>query len=845
MGVDKQIKESKGSITVFLSLILLIILSLIMTIIEGARINTARAFAERALTTAMDSVLAEFYAPLMEEYHLLGLEAGYGGCTVNVAEMENKLQNYMSYTFQPNQGLDYSRDGIDLYDISVDSLTVKNSTSLMDYQGDLFINEAVEYMKYEELGNGMELLLDKMSLLKEPEKVSVLYEEKLKVEEELVAIDEGILTLMKLYDGVGTTKNGLKVNKDGTLQTLPDYIKRILYGTVTAEKAGINNNSIFDVIKGNYIDPAGYFKAIEEEFNLLESTLLRMTSLDSEMGITRRMITDAQATLTELEGKLSEVKKDKTAAKEVKAEIKACEEYLGELDTQLSGLETERTTCEQEKQTCMEKILLHKNEISLLTQTLEPLIMDAETAIDSILSSAEKADPLIEGYEASLDNAKQELGEEIYSGLEEGLKELKRYQSGNPAGYDFPAMKQILEQDYSILISVDSLLANVETELAGEEYQTARESFEEAGNTLTAYRIDGLTLDYSTLVIQKENDADYLGMIGDLMKVGLTGLVLDPDTISDKELTNELLPTDIAALSYQDSTDFDFTAFFGDLAIGGKNSGLNGLFEKFGNYDVSTLIGNGVDLAAEHILFQTYLQEHFYRFPMEGEATSGRKPSALAYEQEYLLLGNASDKENITSFVTRLIFLRTILNFTSLLKDKAKWNEARTFATALVGFTGLPVLVAITQSILVVLLAFSEALVDTCALLMGKEVQLLKNKVNLNYTELLGLQRDTIRAKASTYPDEAGSLSITYSDYLKVFLFLKNKKDTAYRCMDLIQENIRVRYEDTFAIQNCLFGFETEAGFSIKPKFTGISFVKQYLNGYEGTEYTLTAGCSY
>ncbi len=65
-------KKPEGSITVFLSLILLLILSLIMGIVEGARVNTARIFAARALTTAMDSVLAEFYDPLMEEYHLLG-----------------------------------------------------------------------------------------------------------------------------------------------------------------------------------------------------------------------------------------------------------------------------------------------------------------------------------------------------------------------------------------------------------------------------------------------------------------------------------------------------------------------------------------------------------------------------------------------------------------------------------------------------------------------------------------------------------------------------------------------------------------------------------------------------
>ena len=66
-----HIKE-EGTITVFLSLILLLILSLLFTMIEGARVNTAKVFAERALTAAMDSTLAEYYGPLWEEYHIFG-----------------------------------------------------------------------------------------------------------------------------------------------------------------------------------------------------------------------------------------------------------------------------------------------------------------------------------------------------------------------------------------------------------------------------------------------------------------------------------------------------------------------------------------------------------------------------------------------------------------------------------------------------------------------------------------------------------------------------------------------------------------------------------------------------
>jgi hypothetical protein len=61
-------------------------------------------------------------------------------------------------------------------------------------------------MKYKEAGNAAEQLFNKMSLLSQPKKTSYLYEEKQKVEDELVGIDEGILELMMYLDGVKTGK---------------------------------------------------------------------------------------------------------------------------------------------------------------------------------------------------------------------------------------------------------------------------------------------------------------------------------------------------------------------------------------------------------------------------------------------------------------------------------------------------------------------------------------------------------------------------------------------------------------------------------------------------------------
>ncbi len=838
--------KSEGAITVFLSLVLLLILSLVMAILESARVNTAKIFAERALTTAMDSVLAEFYDPLMEEYHLLALEAGYGSGMMKTEVMEDKLKEYMSYTVTPNIELSYPTKGLELYDISLSSLSVTETAGLMDYQGQLFLTEAVDYMKYRELGDGMELLLNKMSMLKQPEKVSILYEEKLKVEEELVVIDEGILRLMMLFDGISTTKKGLKVNKEGMLQTVPDYIKKLCYGEITKEKTGIHNDSIFAHVKELYYDPGVLFSAIDEGFQRLDEILERIQILEAGIVNTIRSIEGAEITLKVLEARLASVEKGTEAYKEAQAQVKACKEHINDLQSQLNQKEMERTTCESQKLLIIEELNLHRSESLLLIQSIEALIPQAEAVIDEIIQTSGKADELIRNYEGSLKEAQEELGEGIFGTMEEGLLDLKRYQSGNIFGYDFDRMKQILKQDIEILTTVDAHLVEGGTALDRRDLSTARECFSSADKALRSYRTDGLTLDYSSLTIQKESAMDPLGVIGELVREGLSGLVVDSSELSDLELTKDLLPSDIASLSGEEVSGFDFGSLFKSLVIGGKKSGLEGLFSDFGEYDFASMLGEAANKAAEHLLFQAYLQEHFCHFPMEGEDISGRKPSALAYEQEYFLMGKASDKENLNAILTQVILIRTILNFTSILGDKAKWSEAKALAVGLVGFTGLPILVSITQTVLVVLLAFAEALVDTCALTLGKEVPIFKKRIGLTFYELLSLQREFIHTKAAGYPEETGTFTLSYGDYLKIFLFLKKKTELSYRCLDLIQENMKLRYEDSFSIQNCIFGFSVDAEFNINTKFISLNFVKKLLaKDIRGFTYRIEAGYSY
>ena len=834
--------ETDGVITVYLSLILLIILSLLFTVIESARVYTARVYVERSLTTAMDSVMAEYYEPLWKEYHIFGLDASYGSDSVQASEIKAKLEDYMSYPLYQNSPGEQRKDqkGTDLLTTSIDSVSLTDLTFLTDCQGELFLNEAVKYMKYREAGNAFELLLDKLSLLKSPGKLCTIYEEKLKAEEQLVEIDKGILELMELLDGMKTSKKGLKVSKDGKLKTVPYFIKKICIGELTKESAGINNDTIFLALKGNYVMPENDFQAIDNSFLRLEEVLLRV-------GEKETAIASVEENLSQLYQARAQLPDEENSSEEEMDKRKELEAQILSTDVVRDALVRERNELISQKEFHTNGILSEKKEIDMLIQHLIPLIEKGQKAIDQIIIKTELAAPFLDAYETVLDREKEGLDETIWEGLKDDLQNLKRYTAKDGCGYDFAEMKRILGQDKRILWQTANLLDQAQQEFSLEEMAASKRSFQSAWDILSGYTIKGLTLDYSTLTIQQSKEKDLLEAMQSTVLGGITGLVMDRDTISEAELSERAKPSDLAAVGEEQGGFGDeFMEFIKRAVIGDQAFDLGGIFGSLADQIGETAwIEEGINDIAMTLLFQEYMKNHFYAFPKEGENLNARKPSALLYEQEYLLAGKQADESNLSSVIARILAIRMAADLVTILTDKRICEEAKAAAAAMVGFTGLPILISITQVLILILWTFAEALADTCALLKGREVPIIKKEAVMKLNDLLLLTRDNIEKKALTISD-TGGMTFSYHGYLSILLLFANQTHLIYRSMDLIEENLNLRYKDSFCFQNCLYGFEAEAQYIIRSKFTSFPFVQKYSGKHAlGFQYKAKAAYSY
>ncbi len=150
----------KGYMTVFLALSLTLILSLVFTVIEGARISAIRMKFECAADIGMNSVLAEYHRELLEQYDLLFVDMSYGGSRADIGNTEAHLKNYMQKNFRPEGGLVSGVGARDFLAMSADTVRIGQYSIASDEGGAVLKRQVTDYMADYPLG----AILEKLNL---------------------------------------------------------------------------------------------------------------------------------------------------------------------------------------------------------------------------------------------------------------------------------------------------------------------------------------------------------------------------------------------------------------------------------------------------------------------------------------------------------------------------------------------------------------------------------------------------------------------------------------------------------------------------------------------------------
>ena len=119
-------KSYKGSVTVYLSLTIVILIAFVGAILESASIQTMKNIRRDKVGLGMESVFAEYQKVLWEQYHIFAIDATYED---KAFDLENTLSR------------------LEFYAGRNDSSTVERAALLTDFNGQAFFEQAIFYAR--------------------------------------------------------------------------------------------------------------------------------------------------------------------------------------------------------------------------------------------------------------------------------------------------------------------------------------------------------------------------------------------------------------------------------------------------------------------------------------------------------------------------------------------------------------------------------------------------------------------------------------------------------------------------------------------------------------------------
>jgi hypothetical protein len=128
-----HVKNNKGAITVFISIVLSAVFLVIGTFTDAARISLAHSHVQRANKTALTSLLACYNNDLKDEYGLFG-------AYLNNDTMQENFEEYLL------KNLNIYKDQNFLYDFRIEKTNIEQPFNLENR--DIFERQIMEYMKY-------------------------------------------------------------------------------------------------------------------------------------------------------------------------------------------------------------------------------------------------------------------------------------------------------------------------------------------------------------------------------------------------------------------------------------------------------------------------------------------------------------------------------------------------------------------------------------------------------------------------------------------------------------------------------------------------------------------------
>lgn len=866
--------NQKGSISIFLACIFLVLITFTCTIIDVARINVAKVQAERALFSAGHSVLASYDSQLQSQY-------GIFGRTDYSEELNDTLLHYVEPTLNPNiikketnpylNSSQVENTSFNLYQYNIKSININQRFSLSN--SSYLKLQILEFMKYRAPLVALEPFIDRLNIINRASKTTEIIEEKNNIVTEVQVLENSFIQLETLIDGILIDNGKLKTSTDGRPLVTSHYIKRIFtqdetnasYSAYTTEEIPLA--SLRDTLESNVLRLDETIIKYKSSLNNCEEAIgdaisyyKRLLSLKDRLNRLKKRLSYLDSSSESYKSLKSRINDTKREIKESKKQIKEAVSKFKESDTWIYN-----------EAIPIFNMLYEESDLTY-PKTYIDLHRAALGEIEKIKAQSPSIVKKIEEIKPSLENKEGQFIQNTCTSINNELQEYEKLLGINEDSSlslvnDLLAMEVTLNENINVLKDIEKEV----TLLIGSKKNNYNYWWHKATSTFNDEDLKEL-LDYFP--------CEFGQSIGTASKVDLEGVYKNLDIIETKlDDYNRNLFFDYSSMNYQEDDPFDLDLLITCVKNSFPQVNLPQINKKI---DIAKLPSNEVEISQELNLepikeiniesnnnmldvlkkITGFMENEFfdlrnalyineYVVGMFRCATEHKDNKMdpddipltlnhyfknnhyLNYEVEYILFGHENETSNLMATIGTIFAIRIALNTISLLSDFDRMKMINNLANSIAGWWSLGIGSIVIVVVLTFVWAIIESVSDMQRLLNGESVPLVKD----SYTWETDLDNGTAQLYKKTNENRDDDANVcnsqtylptfSYVDYLRVLLLsnIVNEDKKLLRILDIIQLNLCHERNEDVNLKHYITAFETEAVFEIEYIFFKLPFM--------------------
>lgn len=291
----------KAQMTIMASFILVLAMALICTSIRSTVDSVVIVKANMAANMGIESAFANYSRTLADQYDILLVPSTDGFYSDMLAMVNRNCQNGQ------------------MGKVEAEKICPIREVSPIDDGGNPFATEIIEYMKYGLFSDFAQMLLDRDKEIKKEKIAGEIITEIEDCEKEALEIEEEILRLTKVIDGLDVTKTGFVSYGGQPTVTNEGFLKRLCPGQVTNKSLCINDGRVYKAVNENCKNVIDVLEDIKSDAKWLDD-------IDDEDDVSAYEISNVEASLQRNVGEFMELTQDAQYYCEVG--ISTSQEYL-------------------------------------------------------------------------------------------------------------------------------------------------------------------------------------------------------------------------------------------------------------------------------------------------------------------------------------------------------------------------------------------------------------------------------------------------------------------------------------------------------------------------------------